>query len=112
MIPISPTLIKYGAIAIIVVVLFGGAYYKGVNDTRLKYELEIKQAQIELANAITKVEQQSNSIADAINANTGITNQKLDNILATSRGKKLTSVPCTPSQDFISAWSEFNATTK
>ena len=112
MIPLSPALIKNVAIVVVCVGLLLGCYYKGHHDASVAYELENKQAQIEVANKLAKIEALSASIAQTVQENTSITNQKLDSVLLKYKGKTLTSVPCTPSKEFSAAWSEFNSNTK
>jgi len=109
---ISPILLKYLAIIGIVILLVSGIYYKGYSDASNKYEKKALVAQVDLANKLDKVEDLSKGIADLIAATSGSTTEKLDSILAKSKTKPLTSVPCTPSADFTASWNELNKVTK
>lgn len=109
---LSPNAIKNLVILGAVVSLVLGSYYKGHHDASVAYELENKQAQIDMANKIDRVETISASVAQTLQVATETTNNKLETILLASRGKKLTSVPCTPSVDFSTTWNEFNKATK
>lgn len=109
---ITPKVIEYGVILALVSVLLSVVYYKGYSDASSKHEKDILVALVESNNRLNKVEGLSSGIADLIAATSGSTTKKLDSILSKSKDKPLTSVPCTPSQDFVTSWNELNKVTK
>ena len=105
------TQIKIIAVISTIVVLILGSYYKGVSDTSQRYETKLLEAQLEISNKLAKVEQQSLLISDSLVKQPEESSKKLDLILRNKRGP-LTSVPCTPSTDFVSTWNLINKETK
>lgn len=103
--------IKIIAFVVTIIVLILGSYYKGVSDTSQRYETKLLEAQLEISNKLAKVEQQSLLISDSLVKQSEESSKKLDLILRNKRGP-LTSVPCTPSTDFVSTWNLINKETK
>lgn len=99
---------KYAQMLLLSILVAIGAFYKGYSVKSDEVELQgLKDYKI-LVEKLDKVYEYSSTLASKAKVDLTYTNKKLNTIINSIDNSKLTSVPCTPTEDFTSKWNEIN----
>lgn len=101
---------RYIQMLLLSILVATGAFYKGYSVKSNEVELQGLKDYKVLVERLDKVYEHSNTLASKAKVDLTSTNKKLNTIISSIDNSKLTSVPCTPTEDFTSKWNEINDT--